>query len=268
MLKKRIRTTKTDVETVRRVFAGLDEGEKFWKSKVGKNIIRILPSNLPDGNVAYHSILHYGFKIGGEKRAFPCLSVFNKPCPVCKIISLNDADSDPDIMGLLKDIGPRHTFLMNILDRNNPAGGPRIYSAPKSVMKEIYYLFNDDDYGDITDENEGRDIKIDKSGEGFTTRYATRVSPKETPIGVEDWIDGLFDLQKEAYREIPSYKRYVKYMEESFGDILQIDKLDAEEDDEVEEDDEGSDEVMELPIKRKKKTVAKKKKRPTSVEDF
>src|SRR5712672_4753171 len=67
--KKKKVPMRTDINTARRVFAGLDDAGKFWKPKSGNNIIRILPSNREDGNFAYHSLLHHGFKVEGQNRA-------------------------------------------------------------------------------------------------------------------------------------------------------------------------------------------------------
>ena len=265
MLKKKVvkKNSGTNIDTVRRVFAGLDEGEKWWKPKIGKNIIRILPSNLDDGNVAYHAIQHYGFKVDGQNRAFPCLSAFGKPCPVCRLIALNDTDMDPDIKEACNNLSPRHSYIMNIIDRTKPDSGPRLYSAPKSVMKEIYYLFNDDDYGDITSEADGRDLKIDRSGEGLQTRYSVRISPKTSAIDYENWQAECFDMQKEAYREIPSEKKYISYLLASFGDVLNLDDLDSDGEDVDEEIEE--EEVI---VPKKKKKIKKESNKATDADDL
>lgn len=263
--KKISKAPKTNIETVRRVFGGLEKDNKFWKPKVGENVIRVLPSNREDGNFAYHSQLHHEFKVEGQGRAFPCMSVFNKPCPVCKVISYFDTESDPDIKELIGKLTPRHAYLMNILDRTNKSDNTvLIFSAAKTVMREIMQYMNDEEYGDITDPDEGRDVKIKRVGEALSTRYSTRVSPKITAIDVEDWEENMFNLEAEAYREIPTTKKYISYLKANFGEVLDINgalELDNEDEDgekpakkkkpkkpvtpaadEVEEDEEDSDE--------------------------
>lgn len=258
--KKVNKTPKTNIETVRRVFAGIEKDNKFWKPKVGENVIRILPSNREDGNFAYHSQLHHEFKVEGQARAFPCLSVFNKPCPVCKTISYFDTDNDPDIKELIGKMTPRHAYLMNILDRSNKeSSAVLIFSAAKTVMREIMQYMNDEEYGDITDPDEGRDVKLKRTGEGIATRYSTRVSPKVTSIDVEDWEKNMFNLEAEAYREVPTTKRYISYLKANFGQVLDIDGA-------LELDDE--DEDGEKPAKKKKiKKVVKEEEVEEDEED-
>lgn len=258
--KKANKSPKTNIDTVRRVFAGIEKDNKFWKPKVGDNVIRILPSNREDGNFAYHSILHHEFKVEGQGRAFPCLGVFNKPCPVCKVISYFDTESDPDIKELISKLTPRHSYLMNILDRNNKDSNTvLIFSAAKTIMREIMQYMNDEEYGDITDPDEGRDVKIKRIGEQLLTRYSTRVSPKVTAIDVDDWEQNMFNLETEAYREIPTTKKYINYLKGNFGQVLDIyGAL------ELENEDENGDK----PAKKKKvKKVEKEEKVEEDEED-
>lgn len=268
----------TDLDSSRRVFEGIGDGGKWWKPKVGENRIRILPSNREDGAIAVKSILHYGFKIGGENRAFPCMSTLKQPCPVCKLISRLDTDNDPDTKDLLKSISPRQSFLMNILDQKADDGVIKIYSAGVQVAREVYALLNDEDYGDITDPTTGRDLKITRTGEGFTTKYSVRAAPKESEVEFNE--DELHNLESERYREIPSYKKYIKYMIEAFGDQVDIKGIllgedeedeDLDEDDEEdvdleenEEDDEEDKPVRTKPRKQGKKVIKKSAKKKTS----
>lgn len=229
----------TDIEKTRRVFAGLDSDGKFWKPKQGNNIIRILPANDGEGVFAFHQVLHHGFKVEGKARAYPCMGTFKKPCPVCMVIAFHDTDTDPDVQEIIKNIGPRHAYLMNIIDRSDHGGIVKIYSAPKSVFADIMNYMNDDEYGDITSAEEGRDVKIHRTGEKLATRYNTRVSPKESAVGVENWISQMHNLEREAYKDIPSSKKYGELLEDNFGNVLNIDgalgREDAEESEEEEE---------------------------------
>lgn len=261
---------RTNLANVRKIFAGLDEGNKFWKPKVGENIIRILPSNREDGNFAFKSVMHHGFKVEGSARAFPCLAYMGKSCPVCQVLSYFDTDTDPDVQDLMKNIGPRESYLMNILVKGEDK--PKIYSAAKTVMRDFMSYMNDEEYGDITDPEEGRYIKLKRTGEGLGTKYSTRVSPSTSAIEGEDWEENLFNLEKEAFREIPSYKRYVAYLQSNFGGVLDIDgalSLDEKEDEkeEKEEEEEGDSTLMKFRKKKKLKLIKKVKTKPVKEEE-
>jgi len=228
---------KTNMDTVRRVFSGIESDSKWWKPKAGDNIIRILPSNREDGNFAYHSILHHGFKIDGKNRAFPCLGAIGKKCPVCQIISYYDTETDPDIKAVIQSLTPRHAYLMNMIERGKE-NGVQIYSAPKTVMRELMQYMNDEEYGDITDPEEGREVKINRIGEQLATKYSTRVSPKTSEIDMSDYESSMFNLEKEAYYEIPSYKKYIRYLSLNFHETLDIEAaLDLEVEGEENEED-------------------------------
>lgn len=256
---KKVRRPKTNIDTVRRVFAGIDSENKWWKPKVGDNVIRILPSNREDGNFAYHSIQHHGFKVDGQARAFPCMGAFGKPCPVCKVISYYDTETDPDIKDVLNNISPRHAYLMNIIDRKNTEK-VQIFSAAKTVMREIMQYMNDEEYGDITDPEEGRDVKINRVGEGLATKYSTRVSPKTSHVNMDGWEDLMFNLEAEAYREIPTYKKYTRYLIANFQETLDIPSaLDIETEEEDEEE--------ESPKKKRKVKSSKASSRAKKIEE-
>lgn len=212
------------IDKLKRILDGLGGEGKWWKPKLGKNTIRVLPEgDYPE--FYYHSILHYGFKDEEGGRAYPCLSAFNKPCPVCKLISKISMEQDPDVQAVASRLKPRHSFLMNIIDRSNPDKGVLVYSAPKGVMNEIITYLTDTEYGDITNVEEGYDFKIDRTGEGLQTRYSVRISARPSPLNVDDWEENLNDLKNLAYREIPTEKQYITLLEDNFGDIVDVSKL-------------------------------------------
>lgn len=211
----------TNLDTVRKMMKGLDSGEKWWKPKQGENIIRILPSNMDDGNFAFEFILHFGFKDKEGNRAYPCLLALGQDvCPVCKLIAHHESADDEDVVSALKNLRPNRAFLMNIINRDATHPGVRLYKATVGVFKDIVSFFADTDYGDITDPEEGHDIKIERTGEHIQTRYKVRVRPKASPIGIKGWESKLFNLRKEAYREIPTYKEYVQMICDSYDDVL------------------------------------------------
>lgn len=258
MIKKKKSTSegpRTNLKAARRMLKGLGQNDKWWRPSIGENIIRILPANTDDGNFAFEQSQHFGFKVAGEKRAFPCMiSLGQDICPACQLIAAYEDDEDDDVKAILEKMNPSKYFLMNIIDRNANKPGVRIYSATPGAMKGILDIFADSDYGDITNPIKGRDIKITKTGSEKATRYKIMVRPNISKVGLANWADQLFDLKKEAYREIPTLKEYVTLLDDSFGDILdvrevlrgisskKVKELDLGEDEDVDEDEETEEE--------------------------
>lgn len=279
---------RTDMAAVKRMMKGLSGGEKWFNPVDGENVIRILPADSTDGNFAYERSLHYGFRVDGQKKALPCMLTLGKDyCPACQLIAAYEDDTDDDIIALLRKIRPSKHYLMNVIDRNSRSI-IKIYSATPGAMRQILDVVADSDYGDVTDPEEGRDLKIKKSGNGESTRYKVMVRPNVSPVGLEGWEEKLHNLKKEAYSIIPNNSEYLKYLEDSFGDVLDVTevlagakkkkaKMDFEEDEEeeidedteeendeeIEEDDEEEEEV----IKPKKKVVKPVKKVKRIVEE-
>lgn len=249
---------RTNLKAARKMLKGLGTSEKWWKPNEGESIIRILPANTDDGNFAYEQSQHFGFKVGGEKRAFPCMIALGHDyCPACQLVAAYEDDVDDDVKGIMRKLKPSRYFLMNVIDRSLSKPTVKMYSATPGAMRGILDILADADYGDITDPIKGRDVKIKKTGTGESTRYKILVRPNTSKIGLDDWVEQLFDLKKEAYREIPTMKEYVKYLDDSFGDVLDVKEvlrgsnkknlkeLDLDEDDDEDEDDEIEEETDE-----------------------
>lgn len=219
---KKSRHGKTDMEAVKRIMSQISSGSQWFKANVGRNEIRVLPSNREDGLPFFSSILHHGFRDEtGGKRAYPCLgAAFKKPCPVCKVITFYENDGDSDVDSIITTLAPKRTYLMNIID---VTGGDvvKIYSATPSVAKKIIGAFSEEDYGDITDPEKGFNLIVKREGTGKTdTRYDVLFRRESSVINIEDWKTQMYDLEKEAYREIPSYEKYCEYLQDTFGGVL------------------------------------------------
>lgn len=255
VIKKKV-GPRTDPAAVRRVIGSMGGDNKWWKPQGGSNRIRVLPYDSEDGNFFFHSVLHHGFRDSeGNRRAYPCLARLNKKdkCPVCQVIGYYDNASDTDITKIMQEIRPAHNYLMNVINRKDANAKVQMYSATPTVARVLVNSFAEEDFGDITDPKQGRDVLITATGERLTRRYEVQISPRITPIGLDAWETVLYDLAKEAYREIPTYKAYVGFLYDSFGDQLNLGKIFgpakravADEEEEAEEEAEEMEDEEEL----------------------
>src|SRR5690606_9181927 len=70
-----------------------------------------------------------------------------------------------------------------------------VFGSGIGIFKDILGLIVDPEYGDITDEKEGLDLIITKTGSGqFNTNYDVKTVRKESPVGFDGWEEELTDL--------------------------------------------------------------------------
>jgi hypothetical protein len=242
---------KTDTEKVRRRAETLGAG-KYFKPKVGKNVVRILPPWSEEGLFYFETALHYGFQSDGRERAYPCLKLLGKKaCPMCAFSDdlLSGSTEDQE---LGKRVQARRKFYATVIDRNNP-GSAQIWGFSAKVLKVLSGYMDDPDWGDFTDPEEGHDIVIERTGSGRNdTRYEIRIKPRSTAIDVDGWEEMMIDLPKVVIEET-SADQMQDIIDENYGEGAKSKKIRKADDDEDEDDEE--DEEEEKPKSSKSKTT-------------
>lgn len=186
----------------------------LWKPAKGINQIRIVPLK---GNTEYPFIELYFHSIGGKTYLSP-LS-FNEPDPIAEFAEKLKADAGgklpPDEWKEVKKFIPYRRTFVPVIDRNKEANGVRYWAFGKTVYSELLAVLADPEYGDITDPQTGRDIKIEytpqeESDTNFA-KTALRVSPKVSVLSkdaseVKTWLNEQPDLmslyKKMTYEEL------------------------------------------------------------------
>lgn len=155
----------------------------LWKPTEGDNLVRIVPLKDSPDNPFIELYFHYL----GNKTYLSPLS-FGEPDPIAEFAETLRAGG-----GLTKEewretkkfVPQRRTFVP-VIDRNKPQAGVKFWAFGKTVYGEILSVMADPEYGDITDPQTGRDIKViftpqEKSDTGFA-KTSIRVSPKQTSL--------------------------------------------------------------------------------------
>ena len=176
----------------------------FWRPDTGTNVIRILPEV---GTMEFFFVeagRHYmdnksydcpNLNSGGEER-----------CPLCEVNQmLYEAGEKEEA----KKWRAGKSYLMNIIVRGKESEGPKVYSAGQIVFGQIAGLIGDPDVGDVSDIEEGFDLKLERTGEGLETRYTTREARNPSALGnpddVEKWLKDAKDLQAFVSERILDY---------------------------------------------------------------
>jgi hypothetical protein len=189
----------------------------YFKPKTGKNVLRFLPpaEGRDSPFVVVHQ--HYIEVPGGQKAAsFNCPRMHKAGrCPACeKAQELRDTGNPADYERA-GDFLPRRRVFANVIDRNDPERGVLIFPMGKTIHEQLLSIRkNAEAGGDFTDPSEdGFDIIVEKTGEKLKTEYKVLTARRSSPLGNDEWLDQMHDLEKQARVE-PLEEIYKKLGEE------------------------------------------------------
>ena len=203
-----------------------DFKNNFWRPPVGeKSVIRIVPykhnKDFP------FSELYFYFGIG--KPRMIALSNFDESDPILEFATQLKKSGDKENMEMAKKLYPKFRVFAPVVVRGEEDKGVRFYEFGKMVYQELLGVMADEDYGDITDIQNGRDITVEvipaaETGKMFNTT-TVRVKPNQTPL-VKDatQAESLLENQKDVL------SLFKKYTFEEMKDELQSYLKPAEED--------------------------------------
>jgi len=159
---------------------------EFWKPNDGENNIRIVPT--PDGDPFKEKFFHYNVTQGG----FLCPKRnFGDNCPVCNFANKLWNEGTEDSKKMAKDLFAKQRFFSPVLVRGEEDQGVRIWGYGKMAYEKLLTIVLDPDYGDITDPDDGNDLKImygKPAGASFP-RTDIRPRPRKTVL-CDDAVGG------------------------------------------------------------------------------
>jgi len=180
----------------------------FFKFKVGKNVVRMLPG--PPGRKPYVKVWQHYIEYGDTKGSFPCPyyeSGGKKPCIICQKIKALKATGNTADFDIADEMEASEGWFWNLIDRTNEEAGPQILRASKTVHDGLLALVADDpDTGEkgknIVHPYEGHDVIVVRKGERLKTKYTKIVAVKQkSPLSEDEeqlaaWISGAEDLSR------------------------------------------------------------------------
>jgi len=205
-----------DFEKIRKKVAqlsgdsGNDKKKMFWKPEEGEHQVRLLPFTDNDGQPFkelhfYYDLVPYGILT---------LHQFGEDDPVQEMINnLRDEGTD-ETFAIAKKLYPSMRCYAPVIVRGEESKGVRLWSFGYSAYKELLALFLDDDYGDITDTQDGTDLKLTfKKNPKFRNPFLDNINPRrkssvlsQDAQQVTDWLDATPDpldyFEKKSYDEI------------------------------------------------------------------
>ena len=160
----------------------VDFSKIFWKPKVGKHQIRILPSKFDKTNPFREVYLHYGFSKG------PILALTNwgEKDPIAEFAKSLRKSSDKEDWQLAKKIEPKLRYFAPVIIRGEEEQGARLWEFGKLIYEQLLGIAADEDYGDFTDITDGRDFTVEAIEDTVAGKKGIkcnlRVKPKTSAI--------------------------------------------------------------------------------------
>jgi hypothetical protein len=118
---------------------------------------------------------------------------------------------------LAKKLDPKMRIFAPVIVRGEEEKGVRLWEFGKEIYMQLLGIAEDEDYGDFTDINEGRDFTVEAVtgdiGGRQGLKSSIRVKPKTTPLGTDKetikvWLTeqpNVLELQKKnSYEDIKS----------------------------------------------------------------
>jgi|TARA_B110000467_G_C18260439_1_gene445982 hypothetical protein len=123
---------------------------------------------------------------------------FGNPDPIQELITKLRDEGTKESYDLAKKLYPKARYYAPVVVRGEEEKGVRIWSFGKTVYQSLLNIMLDEDYGDITDPVDGRDIKVVCSKAPGRQWATTEVRPRgktcalgETTKQMKDWTDAI-----------------------------------------------------------------------------
>lgn len=157
-----------NMELMRKKFANMnnkgkrDSSTSIWfKPDEGETTIRIVSPE--DGDPLKEMFFHYN--VGNHKGGILCPKRnFGERCPICDFASALWRDgtdnNDEATKDLAKSLFVRTRYFSPVVIRGREEDGIKVYGYGKKAYEMLLGYILDPDYGDITDEESGTDIKL------------------------------------------------------------------------------------------------------------
>ena len=182
-----------------------------WKPEEGKEYtVRLLAYPNNDGQPFKELWFYYNV---GSNPPLLTLKQFNEPDPVQELIEKLRKDESKEGYELAKKLYPKMRCYAPIIVRGEEDKGVRLWGFGKEVYQKLLNFMLDEDYGDITDVKEGKDIKLTcaKAPGKMFASVDIRPRAKSTPLHedkemVKKFLDSVPDTSdmypKRTYDEL------------------------------------------------------------------
>jgi hypothetical protein len=150
----------------------------LWKPTPGKQVVRIVPYKFDPENPFIELYFHYNL----NGKTFLSPDTYNRPDPIVEFANKLKGTGNKEDWSQGRALSPKMRTYVPVIVRGEEGLGVRFWGFGKQVYQELMGIVLDEDneWGDITDLKEGRDIVVE-----FKTAKETGRSYPETSIRVK-----------------------------------------------------------------------------------
>ena len=183
----------------------------MWRPEEGtETTVRLLAYPNNDGQPFKELMFYYNI---GNNPGLLAPYQFDKPDPIQELITKLRDEGTKESYELAKKLYPKMRCYAPVIVRGEEEKGVRLWAFGKNVYQTLLNYMIDEDYGDITDPHDGRDVRITCTKSPGQQYATTDVRPrgKSSPLSENNsqskqWLDNipdannLFDLK--SYDEL------------------------------------------------------------------
>jgi hypothetical protein len=178
----------------------------MWRPQEGEeSVVRLLAFSGNDDGLPFAERWFY-YNIGNNPGLLAPYQ-FGNPDPIQELITNLRDEGTKESYELAKKLYPKARYYAPVVVRGEEDKGVRIWSFGKTVYQSLLNIMLDEDYGDITDVMEGRDIKVVCTKAPGRQWATTEVRPRgkqsklaDSKKQITEWTDGIPSLE-EMYEE-------------------------------------------------------------------
>ena len=171
----------------------------MWRPQEGEeSTVRLLSFPDNDGQPFKERWFYYNI---GNNPGLLAPYQFGNPDPIQELITKLREDASKESYELAKKLYPKMRSYAPVIVRGEEDKGVRIWSFGKTVYQSLLNIMLDEDYGDITDPTEGRDVKVICTKAPGRQWATTEVRPrgKQSPLNensktAKEWLGNIPDI--------------------------------------------------------------------------
>ena len=150
--------------------------DKMWRPQEGEEaIVRMLSFNNEDGLPFSERWFYYNI---GNNPGLLAPYQFGNPDPIQELITTLRDEGNKESYELCKKLYPKPRYYAPVIVRGEEDKGVRLWAFGKTVYQSLLNIMLDEDYGDITDTIDGRDVKVVCTKQPGRLYASTEVRPR------------------------------------------------------------------------------------------